>query len=234
MSSTTAKMVISISVSLIWALLMGCAAPVVEIGSDLSDTDESGEHESDIEEDTDTTDSQQDEGDEDDGDDGDDCQTATTACATVDGPLSKSGFLAGDTVLVATGTYTETSDQVALLNETVRLLGGWDGAFATQSGASTIDGEDARRRITVDTGATALMERFVVQNGQPTPGQGGGGGVRAGRGLPARPAAQPLLDRLGRVDQGRQGIHQPRLPRGHRGRPMSPPAPAPSIQLRSS
>ena len=92
------------------------------------------------------------------------CTAPNTACATINGALSKPGFIAGDTIRVATGVYTGTGDQVVLLDKNVTLSGGWNAGFATQSGASTIDGEGARRGITVNSGVTATVERFVVQN----------------------------------------------------------------------
>jgi hypothetical protein len=107
------------------------------------------------------------------GNDLNDCQSPTTPCATVNGTLGKAGFTAGDTVLVATGTYTGTVNEVVLLDKSVRLLGGWDGTFTTQSGTSTIDVQESTRGITVMIAATATVERFTVQNGLAT--QSGGG-----------------------------------------------------------
>ena len=75
------------------------------------------------------------------GNDSDDCLSPATACATINGGLSKPGFIAGDTIRVATGTYTGAGEQVVLLDKSVILSGGWDASFTSQSGASTIDGE---------------------------------------------------------------------------------------------
>jgi uncharacterized repeat protein (TIGR01451 family) len=99
------------------------------------------------------------------GDDSNDCLSPTTACATINGALNKPGFVAGDTILVATGTYTSTGSEVVLLDEDVTLSGGWDVTFTTQSGASTIDGQGARRGITVDGGWAAIIEWFSIQGG---------------------------------------------------------------------
>jgi hypothetical protein len=107
-----------------------------------------------------------------DGDDVRDCQTPATACASINGVLGKMDFLAGDTVLVASGMYTGTGNEVVLLNKSIRLLGGWDAAFTTQSGTSTIDGGGSRRGITVNSYVSAVVERFVVQNGVSGPGGG--------------------------------------------------------------
>jgi hypothetical protein len=106
------------------------------------------------------------------GDDANGRQMPTAPCATINGALGKTGFAAGDAVLVATGTYTGTVDEVVLLDKDVRLLGGWNGAFTAQSGVSTIDGEEARRGMTVNDDVTATAERFAVQNGSAEDGGG--------------------------------------------------------------
>jgi uncharacterized repeat protein (TIGR01451 family) len=112
-----------------------------------------------------------------DGNDANDCQSPTTPCATINGALAKTGFAAGDTVLVASGTYTGTDNEVALLNKSVRLLGGWDGTFTSQSGTSTLDGQGTRRGITVNSGVVAVVERFTIQNGTALYGYPVGGGI---------------------------------------------------------
>jgi hypothetical protein len=106
------------------------------------------------------------------GDDGNDCLSPGAACATINGALAKPGFVISDTVLVATGTYTSTGDEVALIDKDATLSGGWDEAFTTQEGMSTIDGQQVRRGIRVDTDVSAVVERFAVQNGS--------GGIRNG------------------------------------------------------
>ncbi len=99
------------------------------------------------------------------GNDGNTCLSPATACATINGALAKGGFTAGDTVLVATGTYTGTGSAVLLLNKNATLSGGWNVAFTTQSGMSTINGQGARRGITVNSSVIATVARLVVQNG---------------------------------------------------------------------
>jgi len=74
---------------------------------------------------------------------------------------------------VATGTYTNsTGSEVVLIDKDTTLSGGWDPAFATQGGMSTIDGQSGRRGITVNSGLTAIIERFVIQNGSAVDGGG--------------------------------------------------------------
>lgn len=113
------------------------------------------------------------------GDDTNDCLSDTTPCATINGALAKPGFVISDTVLVATGTYTGSGDEVVLLDKDATLSGGWDANFTTQNGMSTIDGEGIRRGIEVNNFVTALIERFVIQNGNAL-GSGGGGILNQG------------------------------------------------------
>jgi uncharacterized repeat protein (TIGR01451 family) len=105
------------------------------------------------------------------GSDSNSCLSPGAACATINGAIAKAS--PGDMIYVATGTYTGTGNEVVSLDKDVTLSGGWDGIFITQSGTSTIDGEDARRGNVVNSGVTAMVERFTIQNGF-TPGNGGG------------------------------------------------------------
>lgn len=106
------------------------------------------------------------------GSDSNACTSPATRCATINGALNKAGFVAGDTIRVQVGTYTGSGNEVVLLDKDATLSGGWDAGFTTQTGMSTIDGESSRRGITVNSGVTATIERFVVQNGFFS--QGGG------------------------------------------------------------
>jgi hypothetical protein len=102
------------------------------------------------------------------GSDASDCLSPATACATINAALAKPGFVISATIQVATGTYTDTGDEVVLLDKDATLSGGWDASFTTQSGTSIIDGEDARRGVTVNPTVTAALERFTIQNGSRT------------------------------------------------------------------
>ncbi len=99
------------------------------------------------------------------GNDSNSCSESALPCATINGVLNKPDFVAGDTVRVAIGTYTGTGYEVVLLDKDATLSGGWDDTFTTQTSKSTIDGQGARRGITVHTGATVTMRSFTVQNG---------------------------------------------------------------------
>ncbi len=72
---------------------------------------------------------------------------------------------------MAGGIYTGVGDQVVLLDKSVTVSGGWDGAFAVQNGTTIVDGERARRGVVVIyADVTAVLERFTIKNGS-------GGGV---------------------------------------------------------
>jgi hypothetical protein len=106
------------------------------------------------------------------GDDSNDCLSPATPCDTINGVLGKTGFTAGDTVLVSSGRYSGTSDEVVLLDKSVRLLGGWNNDFTVQTGISTVDGDESRRGITVNSGVTVIVEHFAVQHGFASDGGG--------------------------------------------------------------
>jgi hypothetical protein len=73
------------------------------------------------------------------------------------------------------GVFTSSiGSEVVLINKSLTLSGGWNTAFTTQNGITTIDGEGVRRGITTDSDVTTLIERFAVQNGYDQ-NMGGGG-----------------------------------------------------------
>ncbi len=108
-----------------------------------------------------------------DGSDSNDCASAVTPCASINGALNKPGFVAGDTVLVASGTYTGTGTQVVPFDQDAVLSGGWDVAFSAQHGMTVIDGEESRQGITVNNGVRVSLNRFLIQNGSTTSSGGG-------------------------------------------------------------
>jgi len=101
------------------------------------------------------------------GNDSNSCTSPNQACATINGALGKPdiGLAVGDTILVATGTYTGIGDQVVLINKNVKLSGGWNSAFITRTSLPTIDGQNVRTGVWVNGGVTAIMERFTIRNG---------------------------------------------------------------------
>ncbi|HTP00358.1 MAG TPA: hypothetical protein VMJ64_03220, partial [Anaerolineales bacterium] len=102
------------------------------------------------------------------GDDANTCLTTDAPCATINGAIGKAA--AGDTVEVAVGTYTGSGNQVVLIDKDITLSGGWDETFTSQSGLSIIDGEAARRGISVDYNSrsgdpTVSVDHFDIRNG---------------------------------------------------------------------
>ena len=106
------------------------------------------------------------------GNDSNDCLAPATACQTINGAISKAS--AGDTVRVAVGTFTGAGSEVVLVDRDINLSGGWDAAFVSQTGLSTVDGEQSRRALVVSAAKSVLIEYFAIQNGAgPTSGGGG-------------------------------------------------------------
>jgi len=99
------------------------------------------------------------------GSDANSCAAPASPCATPNGAIGKAS--AGDTIEVATGTYTGSGGEVVLVGKSVTLAGGWNPSFTTQDGVSTIDGQTARRGVRV-AGASVGIERFTVENGDTT------------------------------------------------------------------
>jgi len=99
------------------------------------------------------------------GNDANMCLSAAQPCKTINGALAKPSFVAGDTIRVAIGTYTSVNGEVVLVSKNATLSGGWNNTFTSQLGWSTVDGENARRGVTVNSGITATVERFIIQHG---------------------------------------------------------------------
>ena len=105
------------------------------------------------------------------GSDSNSCLSAGSPCATINGAIGKAA--SGDTIYVATGVYTNsTGSEVVLIDQDITLSGGWDVAFTTQTGMSTVDGEGARQGIAVNSGIIATIEGFVIQDGSTEYGGG--------------------------------------------------------------
>src|SRR5258707_3662622 len=116
------------------------------------------------------------------GNDDNDCLSPTTQCATINEPLKRPNFVAGDIILVAIGTYTGTGSEVVLIDKDVTLSGGWDETFTSQTGMSTIDGQNTRRGI-YNAGVPNMnyvyitMSYFHIMNGNGSINGGYGGGI---------------------------------------------------------
>ena len=95
------------------------------------------------------------------GNDGNDCLSPATACATINSAIGRAS--SGDTINVATGTYTGIGNEVVSVNQNVVLSGGWNDSFTSKTGMSTLDGQGVRRGATVFS--TATMDGFLIQHG---------------------------------------------------------------------
>ena len=106
------------------------------------------------------------------GSDDNACSSPAAPCATLAGALNKPGFAAVDTVYVAMGTYTGTVGEVALIDKSASISGGWDDTFTQQNGLSTIDGQERQRGITINGAVTVTLQRLLIQNGSADWGGG--------------------------------------------------------------
>ncbi len=86
------------------------------------------------------------------GNDGNDCQSAGTACKTIGGAVGK--VADGDTITVATGTYTETN----ILNKSLIIIG----AGVDQT---VVDGNAGGTIFTIGAGKTVNISGMTLKNG---------------------------------------------------------------------
>ena len=72
--------------------------------------------------------------------------------------------------------YTGAGDEVVLLDKNAHPPGGWNAGFTTQSGVSTVDGEGARRGMTVNQ--RHHRRRRAFRRSEWCLWAGDGGGIR--------------------------------------------------------
>ncbi len=106
-----------------------------------------------------------------DGDDMNSCLSSEAPCATIQGAINKADE--NDTIYIATGIYTGTSDYVVVVDKSLFLSGGWNSTYTSQNNRSTIDGENSRAGIHINNGVNAEISHFIIQNGQETENGGG-------------------------------------------------------------
>jgi hypothetical protein len=98
------------------------------------------------------------------GDDTNSCTSPGAPCATINAALNKPAFAAGDTIRVATGTYTGSDSVVVTISKSATLSGGWNTAFTAQIGTSTVDGQNQTSGLLVN--ADTVADRITVLNSE--------------------------------------------------------------------
>jgi Zn-dependent metalloprotease len=99
------------------------------------------------------------------------CSSTASPCKTINGAIGKAA--AGDTIKVATGTYTGNGGYVVYLNKSITLSGGWDINFTTQNSYSVIDGSNIRTGIRLCCNSVEVtVDHFTIQNGSMDRGGG--------------------------------------------------------------
>lgn len=95
-------------------------------------------------------------------------------CGSLQAAINQSQPGNGDTIYVATGTYTGTGPAVITLTRSITLYGGWDGAANgpivrdPQLYPTVLDGELARRVISITGDITPTIEGFIIKRGNAT------------------------------------------------------------------
>lgn len=92
------------------------------------------------------------------------CATPSLPCATINGAISKAKN--GDTIYITEGVYTSTGVFVVTISKDIILSGGWDNTFSSQTGYTTIDGENERRGVSATS--NIVIDRFTIINGFST------------------------------------------------------------------
>ncbi len=102
------------------------------------------------------------------GDNDNTCAAASAPCATIQGALGKAA--ASDTIRVAAGTYTASVTPVVSIEKAITLSGGWDSAFSTRTGISTVDGQNTRQPMYISSNGVVFVEYFSFENSLDTVG----------------------------------------------------------------
>jgi len=102
----------------------------------------------------------------------------------LDSALSQA--IEGDTLYVAQGVYTSSGDAVVTVTRSITLYGGWDGTATTpvvrdpEMNPTILDGEDARRVVTIAGDISPTLDGFIITRGQANHASylaGHGGGI---------------------------------------------------------
>jgi len=110
-----------------------------------------------------------------DGDDSKLCDSIADRCRTVQRAIDVADPF--DEIRVATGTYTDVAGTVAVINKTVTLLGGWDGAFneATRdpgANPTILDALQTGAVISITGYVSPTVDGFTITGGKAPDGGG--------------------------------------------------------------
>src|SRR5579864_4814331 len=100
------------------------------------------------------------------GNDSNNCLTPATACATIGGAISRTA--AGDSVVIAAGTYTEN----LLINLNLNLRGAGAGKTMIDGGSHNVDGGGGRVLEISTATARVSLSSLTIQNGIANSGGG--------------------------------------------------------------
>ena len=98
------------------------------------------------------------------GSDANNCLSPAAPCAGPSAPIGKPGFVPGDTIYVAEGTYTRSPGAVFWSGTDVQVVGGWNLAFTSQTGTTVLDGRNADWVVYV-SGGNIRMRNLTIRHG---------------------------------------------------------------------
>ena len=107
------------------------------------------------------------------------CTTVAFACRTIQYAIGQAS--AGDSILIAGGTYTSTNLQVIYVPFTLTISGGWASDFNSQSGQTIVDAQVTRRGVYVEPNISVTFDHFTLRNSRSA---GQGAGIYAGPNSP--------------------------------------------------
>lgn len=112
------------------------------------------------------------------GKDSNACNTTAKPCATIQGALDKAA--AGDEIYIAGGTFTRSTDPLVTIDKAITLSGGWDTAFVNQNSETILDGQNARRVMSINRASLVILENLTIRNGLAGEANGSeGAGINA-------------------------------------------------------
>ncbi len=91
------------------------------------------------------------------------CANVASPCRTIQQAITKA--TSGDNIYVTSGTFNGIgASPIVTINKNISISGGWDSGFTTQSSLTILDGQDTRSDVEVNSGITAVIEKFIVTN----------------------------------------------------------------------